>query len=483
VKPANLLFIISDQHTRDITGCYGHPVIQTPNIDRLAHRGTRFSSAYTNCPICVPARASLATGQYVHQIGNWDNAFPYNGTVPSWGHRLNEQSFRCDSIGKLHFRGPDDDNGFTEEVDPLHVVDGVGDILGCIRQNPPFRDKRVGIDNAGPGDSTYLEYDVLNADNAVQWLANHSNDEKPWCLFLSLVCPHPPYISPAELFDLYPPEELPLPSQWQQDDWPDHSALEYFRRFFHFDKPFDESVIRRLTAAYYGVCTHLDKQIGRVLDALSVSGLEDTTRVMYTSDHGESLGARGLFGKFTMYEEAAAVPMILAGPDVPVGNVCNTPVSLVDCFPTVLDCLGGSTHPDDLTLPGDPLWGIATSPDRDRTVFSEYHAVGSQTAIYMLRNRTLKYVHYVGQRPQLFNLLDDPQECHDLADDPSQQSVLQEFQSTLGALLDPQQTDAKARADQQALIETFGGEAAVRKRGAFDNSPVPGEPPAFRSHG
>jgi choline-sulfatase len=101
----------------------------------------------------------------------------------------------------------------------------------------------------------------------------------------------------------------------------------------------------------------------------------------------------------------------------------------------------------------------------------------------MLRNRTLKYVHYVGQRPQLFNLLDDPQECHDLADDPSQQSVLQEFQSTLGALLDPQQTDAKARADQQALIETFGGEAAVRKRGAFDNSPVPGEPPAFRSHG
>ena len=91
MEATNLVFILSDQHTRDSTGCYGHSLVQTPNIDRLAAQGTRFTNAYTNCPICVPARASLATGRYVHQIGHWDNAFPYYGTIPSWGHRVREQ--------------------------------------------------------------------------------------------------------------------------------------------------------------------------------------------------------------------------------------------------------------------------------------------------------------------------------------------------------------------------------------------------------
>jgi choline-sulfatase len=465
-----------------MSGCYDHPFVQTPNIDSLARRGTRFTSAYTNCPICVPARASLATGRYVHQIGNWDNAFPYDGSVPSWGHRLKGQGYRVDSIGKLHFRGPEDDNGFTEEVDPLHVVEGVGDILGCIRKDPPFRNKRVGIDNAGPGESTYLQYDVRNADNAIQWLNEHRDDDKPWCLFLSLVCPHPPYISPPNLFDLYPPEELPLPSQWQSDKWPTHPALDYFRRFFHFDRPFEESEIRRLTAAYYAVCTHLDRQIGRVLGALSSTDLENNTRVIYTSDHGESLGARGLFGKFTMYEEAASVPLILAGPDVPIEHVCETPVSLVDCFPTVVDCVGATTHNDDLSLPGASLWPIAQSENADRTVFSEYHAVGSENAIYMLRNKTHKYIHYVNDNPQLFNLEIDPGECCDLADDPDHHVTLEGCRQDLQDVLDPDQADTMAKSDQRTLIESFGGEDAVRGRGAFDNSPVPGEVPAFRSH-
>jgi choline-sulfatase len=192
MKPTNLLFILSDQHTRAVSGCYSHPVVQTPNLDRLAEHGTRFNNAYTNCPICVPARASLATGLYVHQIGNWDNGFPYDGGVPSWGHRLREQGHRVDSIGKLHFRGQGDDNGFSREIDPLHVVEGVGDILGCLRDSPSFRHKRGGIIGAGPGDSTYLRYDVSNADQACRWLTEYGHGGKPWVLFLSFVCPHPP---------------------------------------------------------------------------------------------------------------------------------------------------------------------------------------------------------------------------------------------------------------------------------------------------
>lgn len=480
MNPANLLFILSDQHTRDITGCYGHPVVRTPNIDSLAQRGTRFTSAYTNCPICVPARASLATGRYVHQTGNWDNAFAYDGSVPSWGHRLREQGFQVESIGKLHFRAADDDNGFSREIDPLHVVDGVGDILSCIREQPPFRNKRGAILNAGPGDSTYLQYDISNADRACAWLAEHRDDDRPWVLFLSFVCPHPPYVAPPDLFESYSPDRLPLPPQWHPDDWPAHPAIRRFRRFFHYDRSFTEPEMRNLAAAYYGACTHLDRQIGRVLNTLDEQNLADTTRVLYTSDHGESLGARGLFGKFTMYEEAASVPLVLAGPDVPVGRIARTPVSLVDCFPTVLECAGATLESE--RLPGRSLWQIARNADENRTVFSEYHAVGSRNAAYMLRDRTWKYIHYVDEPPQLFNLEDDPMETTDLSGSPEHQTTLVSFERRLRGLLDPETTDARAKADQLAKIATFGGEEAVRNRGAFDNSPVPGEAPAFRVH-
>ena len=481
MQPANLLFLMSDQHTRDFTGCYGHTVVETPNIDRLADRGTRFTSAYTTCPICVPARASLATGRYVHQIGNWDNGCPYDGGVPSWGHRLRSQGHRVDSIGKLHFRCQEDDVGFTKAIDPLNVVDGVGDILGCIRENPPFRKKRPGIDGAGPGTSTYQEYDAKTTDRACRWLEAHRDDETPWVLFVSFVCPHPPYLSPESLFRLYPQDDLPLPPQWRGEDWPDHPAIDHFRRFFDFAEPFPEPVLRNLAAAYFGVCTYLDGQIGQVLHALDANGLAERTRIAYTSDHGEHLGARGIFGKFTMYEESAAVPLILSGPDVPDGATVDTPVSFVDFFPTVMEAVGASPSDEDADLPGRSLYDTVRSPDGDRTVFSEYHAVGSQNAIYMLRDRRHKYVHYVNGPPQLFDLEVDPQELNDLSASPDHRAVLGDFESRLRALLDPEATDTRAKADQKQRIDDFGGEDAVRARGAFDNSPVPGEAPAFKS--
>ena len=232
MKPQNLLFIISDQHNRDLLGSYGHPMVETPNLDRLAANGTRFTNAYTNCPICVPARASLATGRYVHQIGYWDNAFPYEGQVESWGHQLRDQGHRVDSIGKLHFSQVEDDHGFTEEIEPLHVVDGTGDVLGCIRDNPPSRDKRSEITRAGSGDSTYLQYDLRNADNACRWLAQYQDEEKPWVLFLSFVCPHPPYIAPVDLFECYDLDQIQLLPQSDPDNWPTHPAIDRFRQDF-----------------------------------------------------------------------------------------------------------------------------------------------------------------------------------------------------------------------------------------------------------
>src|SRR5262249_37254661 len=129
MQPANLLFILSDEHSRRVLGCYGHPLIKTPNRDRLAASGMALSAPYTNSPICVPARASLATGRYPHQIRFWDNGIAYDGSIPSWHHRLREAGHEVAAIGKLHFRSGDDDNGFSAEIMPLHINDGIGDPL------------------------------------------------------------------------------------------------------------------------------------------------------------------------------------------------------------------------------------------------------------------------------------------------------------------------------------------------------------------
>ena len=140
MQAQNLLILMSDEHNPKVMGCAGHPIVKTPNIDALAARGTMFSSAYTTCPVCVPARAAFATGKYVHQIGFWDNADAYDGSVPSWHHRLRERGHRVVSIGKLHFRGHDgDDNGFSEEIIPMNIVEGKGDLMGLVRQDLPER--------------------------------------------------------------------------------------------------------------------------------------------------------------------------------------------------------------------------------------------------------------------------------------------------------------------------------------------------------
>jgi choline-sulfatase len=479
MKPTNLLFLLSDEHNRDCLGCYGHPLVQTPALDALAVRGVRFEGAYSNCPICVPARASLATGQYVHQIGYWDNAFPYEGRVPSWGHRLIDAGHRVDAIGKLHYRSATDQDGFSHKIVPLNVVDGIGDVMGAIREDPPIRTgTREGIRGAGPGTSTYLDYDIDIARRACQWLGEIQTNQ-PWVLLVSFVCPHPPFIAPPELFAKYPLADIPLPVQNRLDQQPGHPGLARLRQIMQYQEPFTEEQIRRVTAAYYGMCTHLDQQIGKVLRALEENGLAESTRVLYTSDHGESMGRRGLWGKFTMYEESVAVPLILAGPDVPEGQVCRDLVSLVDLYPTILEAVGVPLTEEEKNLPGASLWPIAKGQPARRPVFSEYHAVGSTSASYLLREGRYKYIHYVGYPPQLFDLQSDPQEINDLATRPEHQDRLAEMERKLRGLVDPEAVDARARADQQELIARHGGREQVLARGTFINSPVPGETPRF----
>jgi choline-sulfatase len=483
VEPRNLLFVLSDEHQRDITGCYGNPIIKTPNIDRLAAQGVRFSSAYTPCPICVPARASLATGRWVHDVRAWDNAAPYHGEIPSWHHRLREAGHRVASIGKLHFRSTEDDNGFTEEILPMHVLDGKGDLIGAVREPPPRRGSMPALAaSAGPGESSYNQYDRDVTEAACRWLSAVSGrkGDKPWVLFVSFVRPHFPLTAPPEFFALYDPDKMPLPRLYDQGERPLHPAIKALRAVMDYDDYFEDAdAVRVAIASYYALVTFLDHNIGRILAALNAAGLTDSTRVIYTSDHGDNLGCRGLWGKSVMYEESVAVPFVTAGPGIEAGEIVDTPISLVDCYRSILEAVGCPISPDDAGLPSRSIWEIASGARPDRSVLSEYHAAASVTGTFMIRHGRWKYIHHVGFRPELFDLEADPGETEDLAERPGMEQVLAECRARLRMICDPDFVNAQAFEDQRRLIAANGGREAVISRGDYSYTPAPGEKPVL----
>lgn len=476
-KPKNLLILMSDEHNPKIMGCAGNTIIQTPNLDALARRGTRFSSAYTTCPICVPARAAFATGKYVHQVGYWDNADGYEGAIPSWHHLLRDGGHEVVSIGKLHFRGaPGDDHGFSREIVPMHIIDAIGDIKGQIRNDIP---KRHGGDKmakySGPGESTYTVYDRDIASRAQIWLheAARRPHDKPWVLFVSLVAPHFPLTAPPEWYYRYFDQELPPPKQYAMQERPQHPYLSDYANCVDYDPHFKTPQdVKRALAGYYGLVSAMDENVGKILGALEKSGLGDATRVVYTSDHGDNLGARGLWGKSTFYEESCGVPLIVAGDGIPVAETHDSPVSHIDIFPWIFECVGAPIPEGN--YPGRSLAALACGSAPLKPVVSEYHAMGSTGAAFMLRDGHWKYLHYVNYRPQLYNLATDPEELRDLAGDPAHADVLQTLHQRLLEFCDPVEVDQRAKARQAELLARHGGREAAMARGDLGFSPAPG---------
>ncbi|MGV3655682.1 MAG: sulfatase-like hydrolase/transferase [Noviherbaspirillum sp.] len=479
MTPKNLLIIMADEHNPHVMGCAKHPDVMTPHLDALAARGTRFINAACASPICVPARAALATGRNIFETGYWDNVDAFDGRTTTWHHVLREAGHEVVSIGKLHYRGWEgDDYGFTQSLLPMHIHGGRGEVKMLLR-NPPAQlgDGSNMLASAKPGMSDYNRYDEQIAATAMDWLkkrAKQPRHGKPWVLMVSLVAPHFPLTVPDRFFDLYRHKPLKMPKGYCFGvDESAHPFIQQYARESGYNLHFkNEEDIQRALCGYYGLTTYLDDKVGQLYQTLQEAGLEDDTRIMYLSDHGDNAGTRGLWGKSTMYAESVGVPLILSGPDVASGHTEAAAVSHIDIYNTVLDAVG---HPLDASTASPRSSSLLRPLDDARITFAEYHTIGSRAAVFMLQDRRTKYVHYCDHPPQLFDLEQDPQEMVDLANRPDQHDRLQSWKSRLYSLCDPDAVDQRAKRRQKELIDAFGGEAAIRAGkgiGSYTPSPV-----------
>jgi choline-sulfatase len=445
----NILLIMTDEHDPLTAGCYGHPYIQTPNLDGLARDGVVFDNAYCNSPLCVPSRMSFLTGRYAHQIRSWDNGSPLRSDQPTIGTYLEAAGYQTALCGRTHMLGPDRLHGFgrrlVDDLAPWQSYDQMPIRDPARRRNKG--DSHVTV--CGPGSHAYQEYDRAVEKAACRFLRSTAGNTeiRPWLLYVGFMLPHFPLIAPAELFHHYHPDRVQLP-----DPAPpiaeQHPAIQQLRNHHCNEGQYPEELLRRALASYSALITQVDTHVGSLLAALRQAGQEENTVVIYTSDHGEMAGRQGLWQKMCFYESSVRVPLIVRGPGWARGSRFDSNVSLVDVLPTLLE-LAGERPPAVLTGRSLLVQGTGNS-DKDRSVvFSEYHGQGIERASYMIKRDSCKYIYYIGKRPQMFDLASDPQENEDLADRPGAAVLRKQMHEELLTLIDPEAVDLQARSNQR----------------------------------
>ena len=430
----NVLFIISDQHKKSVTGCYGDPVVRTPNIDRLAQQGLRFTSAYAQCPLCGPSRSAVMTGSHCHTCrGLTHTQLPPMRIMPTLGTVFRDAGYVTGAIGKVHIRGEDDvrDLGFAERALRYYTFEYRDYIIAAGEANVDAYNayrKDAGVprrdvynrDNHPIAMEEQWMYDALVVDRCVEFLEKHKGEK--FFLWAGLEKPHPEWYAPAEYHAMYDPAGMSLPETLREK--PERIPRVPLERLRIVDNYTDDQV-RAAMAAYYANITYLDAKIGQLLAALERFGLADETIVIYTSDHGENLFEHGMVQKHCFYEPAVAVPLVMTNRKLfPAGETHEHIVSLIDLFPTLLD-LVGIEHPD--TLEGTSLLDVIegkASPE-GRETFSEFYKWGSPER--MIRTPEWKYVHTDGDVPQLYDVKADPLERVNLSGEKAYADVCRQL--------------------------------------------------------
>lgn len=453
----HILFINTDQLRADFLGCYGFAADTSPNFDRLAAEGVRFTAAVTQCPLCTPARYSLTTGRYVAQHGARTNNHAVYPTVPSMVSAFGEGGYRTVAVGKLHHNPPDQKFGFDEVYlhdgtfrsrRPYSVyskwleeqgIDEDDLALAADVDDDPEKRRLKGTTHWGPCrlPDRYCESTFL-ADLAIDIVNEHEAD-KPLMLYLSFVAPHSPYCPPPPYDKLFDPSDMPAPPRETGEQLArKHRAIAGQASRFGEGGITDE-VMRGTRSQYAGLLRHLDEHAGRAIDAFR-KRFGDDIIICLTSDHGDFLGEHNKYEKHWLYEAAVRVPWIVTAPGrVPKGITADAPVEQIDMFPTVLG-LAGVTHEvtdiDGVDRSEELTSGeIAGSP----YVFSECWATIGPGAAYtaMARSRTHKLIAFVDEDPsretvwEFYDLEADPHELDNIAERPDAAETLAAHRAAL----------------------------------------------------
>jgi arylsulfatase A-like enzyme len=454
-KKHNVLFIIADDLNTSI-GCYGHPMVKTPNIDKLAARGVRFDSAYCQFPLCGPSRNCLLTGLHPNSTGILANAQIFRQTIPS--HVSLPQAFRLDGYfasrtGKLYHynvptsigtNGHDDPASWEVETNPAGVdrldeepliysltLGQFGGTLSWHASDQPDEKHTDGLEAA-------------DAEWILERCAKHP--EKPFFEAVGFFRPHTPYVSPKAYFDMYPVDKIPLVQGVAEDqkDIPKAALMSYKKE----QNKLTDDLRRQAKQAYFASISFMDAQLGKVINALDRLGLSENTIIVFTSDHGYHLGEHGLWQKQSLFEESTRVPLIIAGPGVAKpGTVAKTPVGLIDLYPTLTELCGVKVP---VTIQGQSLVPILKDVNEKGRGWAISQVVrgggikrfGASAAVgdngnrffgYTLRTPRWRYTEWDEgkQGRELYDHDIDPKEITNLAEEAAQAETVKELSAQL----------------------------------------------------
>ncbi len=425
-RQPNVVLIMADQLAPQFLPCYGHPVVKAPTIARLADEGVVFDAAYTNSPLCAPSRFSMMSGRLPSKIAAWDNAVEFPAEIPTFAHYLAAEGYHSCLSGKMHFVGPDQLHGFEarlttdvypadftwhpewdrpgERLDWYHTIDVVKQAGVCTR-------------------SLYLDYDDEAVFHAKRYLFERAraDDGTPFLLTLAMIQPHDPYLCRQETWDLYRDEDIDLPKTPHGSVAEDPHSARLRDVYGASDVEFDDATLRRARRAYYGSIFDVDRKIGEVMQALEETGFADDTVVVFTADHGDMLGERGLWFKMSFFEHSARVPLIVHAPRRFAPRRVAAAVSLVDLLPTFVEMARDGDAGDYATpLEGRSLLPHLSGSDGHDEAIGEYFGEGAQEPIFMVRRGSRKFVKAESDPDQLYELESDPQETRNLASEPAE---------------------------------------------------------------
>jgi choline-sulfatase len=450
----NFLILMADQLTARALPAYGNRVARTPHIDALAASGVVFDSFYCNSPLCAPSRFSFLSGRQVSAIGAYDNAAELPAQVPTFAHYLRHSGYQTVLSGKMHFCGADQLHGFEERLTTdIYPADfGWTPDWTRFEHRPSWYHTMESVTQAGPCTRTnQMDFDDDVVFHARQKLFDmaRSKDRRPFCMVASMTHPHDPYVIAQDYWNRYADTDIDMPRVvMNPEDLDPHSKR--LRHVCGLDLlPVSEVQTRAARRAYYGAVSYVDDQIGVMLAALADSGFGDDTIVLLLADHGDMLGERGLWYKMNFFEPACRIPLIVHAPArFPAQRVAGS-ASLVDILPTL--CELAALNPATYATPLDgtslvPQLGGAAGADE---VIGEYLAEGAIAPLVMIKRGRYKFVHSPVDPDQLYDLVDDPDELHNLAGIPVHAGTARAFLSEVNRRWDLATLGADVIASQQ----------------------------------